>query len=136
MGIEAISRFSRLDNRNLKFFKKNSVVAQFYKALNERISEWAFFLNLDKWFQRYVQFSVPKKGGFVDKSWRGTSYLEWQQKQNSWWFFCSPLVINPHNFVKNHPVFKNKGLFYAKFCRDLQEIFFVLQKKQCLGSGT
>ena len=45
-------------------------------------------------------------------------------------------MINPHNFVKNHPIFKNKGLFYAKFCQDLQEIFFILQKKQCLGSGT
>ena len=33
-GIEAILRFSRLDNRNLKFFKKNSIVVQFYKALN------------------------------------------------------------------------------------------------------
>ena len=57
----------RLDNRNLKFFKKNSIVAPF-KILTERISEWVYFLNLDKLFQRYLQFSVPKKGGFVDKS--------------------------------------------------------------------
>ena len=40
--------------------------------------------------------------------------------------FGSPLAINP-NFAKN-PIFKNKGLFYAKFCQDLQEIFFMLQK--------
>ena len=30
-------------------------------------------------------------------------------------FFCSSLGINPHNFVKNHSVCKNKDLFYAKF---------------------
>ena len=36
-----------------------------------------------------------------------------------WWFF---------NFVKNHPFFKNKGLFYVKFCQYLQEIFFIPQK--------
>ena len=57
----------RLDNRKLKFFKKNSIVAQF-KAINDRISEWAYFLNLDKLFPRYLQFSVPKKRFFVDKS--------------------------------------------------------------------
>ena len=39
-----------------------------YKALNERISEWAYFLNLDKRFQRYSHFRAPKKGVFVDKS--------------------------------------------------------------------
>ena len=51
----------------MKVFNKNSIVAQF-KALNERISEWAYILNLDKWFQRYLQFSLPKKEVFVDKS--------------------------------------------------------------------
>ena len=57
----------RLDNRNLKFFKKNSIIDQF-RVLNEWISEWAYFLNLDMWFQRYLHFSVPRKGLFVDKS--------------------------------------------------------------------
>ena len=51
----------RLDNRNLKLFKKNSVIAQF-KAINERISEWAYFLNLDKQFRIYLHFSVPERG--------------------------------------------------------------------------
>ena len=62
----------RLDNRNFKLFKKNLITAQFkalnenlitaqFKALNGRISEWAYFLNLDKQFQRYLHFSVPKK---------------------------------------------------------------------------
>ena len=46
---------------------KYSIIAHF-KALNEKISEWAYFLNLDKQFQRYSHFSPPKKGGFVDKS--------------------------------------------------------------------
>ena len=57
----------RLGNRNFKSFKKNSVIAKF-KAINERTSEWACSLNLDKQFQRYFHFSVPKKGGFMDKS--------------------------------------------------------------------
>ena len=30
-------------------------------------------------------------------------------------FFCSSRDINPHNFVKNHSICKNKDLFYAKF---------------------
>ena len=51
----------RLDIRNLKFFKKHSIIAQF-KAL-ERILEWAYFLSLDKQFQRYLNFSAPKKIG-------------------------------------------------------------------------
>ena len=41
--------------------------------------------------------------------------------------FRSFLWINPHNFVKNHPIFKNKGLFYAKLHRVLLEILFTLQ---------
>ena len=54
------------NNRNLKFLKKNSIIAQF-KAFNGRISEWAYSFNLDKQFQRYLDF-VPKKGVFVDES--------------------------------------------------------------------
>ena len=55
-----------------------SIIAQFkeFKDLNERISEWAYFLNLDKEFQRHLHFSVPKQGVFVDKSQRRTSYLK------------------------------------------------------------
>ena len=115
----------RLDNRNLKFFKKNSVKAQF-KAINERISEWAYFLNLVNQFQLYLHFSVPKRG-FLWTRVKGKLYT-WSSTKNRTFdgFFCSPLGINPHNFVKNHPIFKNKGLFYAKFCRALQEIFFML----------
>ena len=115
----------RLDNRNLKFFKKNSVKAQF-KAINERISEWAYFLNLVNQFQIYLHFSVPKRG-FLWTRVKGKLYT-WSSTKNRTFdgFFCSPLGINPHNFVKNHPIFKNKGLFYAKFCRALQEIFFML----------
>ena len=30
------------------------------KALNERISEWAHFLNLAKRFQRYLNFDAPE----------------------------------------------------------------------------
>ena len=115
----------RLDNRNLMFFKKNSVKAQF-KAINERISEWAYFLNLVNQFQIYLHFSVPKRG-FLWTRVKGKLYT-WSSTKNRTFdgFFCSPLGINPHNFVNNHPIFKNKGLFYAKFCRALQEIFFML----------
>ena len=62
MGFFLVS--GRLDNRNLKFSKKNSIVPQF-KALNERMSEST---NLDKRFQRYLYFSIPKKAVFGDKS--------------------------------------------------------------------
>ena len=63
-----ISLSCRLDNENLKFFRKCSIMAQ-CKALDERISEWAYFLNFNKRFQRYSHFSAPKKGGrVVDKS--------------------------------------------------------------------
>ena len=47
----------------MKFFKKKSIIAQF-KGLNEGLLEWAYFLNLDKQFQRYLHFSVPTKGVF------------------------------------------------------------------------
>ena len=30
------------------------------KAINERFSEWAYFLNSAKWFQRYLKFSAPR----------------------------------------------------------------------------
>ena len=56
-----------MDNINFKFFKKYSIIA-YFKALNERISEWAYFSNLDKRFQIYSHFSAPKNGGFADKS--------------------------------------------------------------------
>ena len=51
----------RQDIRNLKFFKKYSIITQL-KAL-ERILEYAYFLSLDKQFQRYLNFSAPKKKG-------------------------------------------------------------------------
>ena len=37
------------------------------KALNERISEWAYILNLTKRFRKYLNFSTLKKGLFSDK---------------------------------------------------------------------
>ena len=36
------------------------MIAQCSKALNERISERAYSLNLEEWFQRYSHFSAPK----------------------------------------------------------------------------
>ena len=37
-------------------------------ALNERIWEWAYFLNLAKQFRRYLNFSAPKNKIFLDKT--------------------------------------------------------------------
>ena len=51
---------TKADNRSLKFFKKYAIIVQ-WKALNEQISEWSYFLNLDEQFQRYLHFSAPKK---------------------------------------------------------------------------
>ena len=104
----------RLNIRYSKFFKKHSIIAQF-KSL-ERILEWAYFLILDKQFQRYLNFSAPKKrgGGFVDKSLKGNYILRVAPTTKFGMVFRSFLGINPHNFVKNHTIFKNKGLFYAK----------------------
>ena len=33
-------------------------------AFNDKISEWAYFLNLAKWFWRCLNFSAPKKKRF------------------------------------------------------------------------
>ena len=81
--VTLIMTLQRLDNRNLKFFKKYSIITQ-CKALNERISEWAYFLNLDGQFQRYLYFSAPKKGGFCEQELKGElhTYLEWHQKHD------------------------------------------------------
>ena len=70
------------------------------KALNERISEWAHFLNVAKWFWRFLNFSAPKNWGFFRQDLEGT-YLKWHQKDNFWRFFCNFLGTNSHNFVKN-----------------------------------
>ena len=117
--------YNMLDNRNLMFLKKDSIVSQFV-VLNQRISEWAHFLNLDKRFQRYLCF---KKGGFCGQELQGNFILEWHQKQFLMGFFCSSLGINPHNFVKNHSVCKNKDL-----CKILLSftgnIFHVAKKQQ------
>ena len=128
----------RLNIRNLKFFKKHSIIAQF-KSL-ERILEWAYFLSLDKQFQRYLNFSAPKKrdGGFVefvDKSLKGNYILRVAPTTKFLMVFRSFLGINPHNFVKNHPIFKNKGLFYAKLHQVLHEILFTLQKSSLWSLG-
>ena len=42
------------------------------KALNERISEWVYFLNLTKRLWRYLNFSAPKKGGIFRRDLEGT----------------------------------------------------------------
>ena len=72
----------------MKFFKKYSIVAQ-CKALNKRISEWAYFLilNLDKWFQRYSRFSASKKGGFCGQEFKGNFALGMARKNIVFYVF-------------------------------------------------
>ena len=43
LGSAFLEHLEQMDNRNQKFFKKNSIIAQF-KVLNERISKSACFL--------------------------------------------------------------------------------------------
>ena len=59
-----LGRSARIEtlSRLLDFY---NIIAE---PLNERISEWAHFLNLDKRFQRYLNFSAPKNGVFLDKA--------------------------------------------------------------------
>ena len=47
-------------SQNWNFFK-NIWFLHHLKALNKRISEWAYFLNLTRWFQRYLNFSASKR---------------------------------------------------------------------------
>ena len=86
-------------SQNWNFIKINWCLHHL-KALNERISEWAHFLNVAKWFWRFLNFSAPKNWGFFRQDLEGT-YLKWHQKDNFWRFFCNFLGTNSHNFVKN-----------------------------------
>ena len=49
------------------------------KTFDQGISEWTYFFNLAKPFQRYLNFSAPKSV-FLDKTQRKVRYLEWHQK--------------------------------------------------------
>ena len=53
-------------SQNWNFFK-SILFLNHLKALDERISAWVYFLNLVKWFWRYLNFSAPKKGVFWTK---------------------------------------------------------------------
>ena len=80
------------------------------KALNERISEWAHFLNLAK-----GSTDIWILGFFFTRQDLGTlHYLEWHQKKIFDGFFFNFLEINTHNFFINDPKFESKGLFHAK----------------------
>ena len=80
-----------------------------------------------------IQFS--EKGGFCGQELKGNFILGVAPKTEFLMaFFCSPLVINPHNFVKNHPIFKNKELFMQNFVK-IYTIYFSCYKKLALGSG-
>ena len=43
-------------------------------------------------------------------------------------FCCCPLGINPHNFVKNHPILKIKAHFMQNFVGFHRKIFYVARK--------
>ena len=81
---------------------------------NKRVSEWAHFLNLFKWFRRSLNFSAPKNEVFLEKTEREIACLKWVQKEGFWRLFNNFLGISAYNFVKNNPTFENKNLFDAK----------------------
>ena len=59
---------ARLVRPKLKLYRNYLIFTSFdLKALNERISEWAHFLDLAKWFRRYLNFSAPKNRVLLDK---------------------------------------------------------------------
>ena len=79
-------------------------------SLNERISEWAHFLNLAKRFRRYSNFSAPENEFFFRQDLEGTYLSEMATKRRFLkGYFCNFLGINTHNFVKNDPKFENKN---------------------------
>ena len=78
---------------------------------------------------RDIHVSVLQKRGFCGQKLNGT----FTPKTIFYAFFFSFLDINPHNFVKNHPNFKNKCLFYAKFYQVLKQILFIWQKSSLWG---
>ena len=103
---------SREVSQNWNFLKHNWS-ADHLKALNEKISEWAHFLNLTKRFWRYLTFSAQKKRR---KDLQKTCISRMAPKRVFLIdFFCNSLGLNPHNFAKIFPNIENKDLFYAKF---------------------
>ena len=103
---------SRGVSQNWNFLKHNWS-ADHLKALNEKISEWAHFLNLTKRFWRYLTFSAQKKRR---KDPQKTCISRMAPKRVFLIdFFCNSLGLNPHNFAKIFPNIENKDLFYAKF---------------------
>ena len=90
------------------------------KALNERISKWAYFLNLTKRFR-----SVCQKRGFFQARLRGNLHI-WNgtKKKNFDGLFYHFLGKNTHNFVKSDVKFENKCLFHAKFYEAWHEKIF------------
>ena len=84
---------------------------------------------------RDICILVFEKMGFLWTRVKGALYTCSGTKNKLLMFFCSPVGIDPHNFVRNYPIFKSKGLIYATFCRVFQEIFFMLQKSSLWGLG-
>ena len=72
------------------------------KTLNERISEWAHFLNLVKHFWRCLSFSAPKSRGSFRQDLEGTYNLKSHEKEN----FCNLWRINTHNFKNDQKLSK------------------------------
>ena len=92
----------------------------FGSPYNERISEWAQFLNLAKRFWSYLNFCTQKKSCFrQDLSGNLHTWLGTKKK-----IFWKLLGINTHDFVKNDPNFESKGLFEVKLHGTWHEKFF------------
>ena len=94
---------------------------------------WVHCLNLDKWFQRYLNFSAPQRG-FLSNNLEG-NYLS-EMAPNIRFLKSSLQFSGTHNFVKNNPKFENKGLYDAKFYGASHEKIFSSQSSVTFGSGS
>ena len=120
-----------LDNRNLKFFKKYSTITHF-KALNERISELSYFLNLDKRFQRYSDFRAPKKGFFCWQELKGNFILGMAPKHNLWCLFVAFWGLTLITLSKIIQFQKIKAYFKQNFIEFYRK-YFSCSKKVIFG---
>ena len=74
-----------------------------------------YFLNLDSC--KGICILVFQKRRFCGQELAKGKLQTWSDTKTKTFdgFFCRPLGIKPHSFVKNSPIFRNIGLFYVKF---------------------
>ena len=134
--IESYFSHCREVNQNWNFIKIIWCLHHF-KALNERISEWAHFLNLAKGSRRCLKFSAPKNEVFLDKTLREVTYLKWHHKEGFWGVFLQ-FSGNKHITLLKMTLnlTRSKSLFDVKFYGTWQEKAFRSQSSDIWGLGS